>query len=94
MKDKSKPRAAALKYSGVGSPTLVAKGEGYTALKILELASEHGIPLVQDAALTSMLSTVPLGEEIPENLYVAVAEVLALIYRAGDLHNLQLDAQA
>lgn len=94
MKDKSKQRAAALKYSGLGAPTVVAKGEGNTALKIQELASEHGIPLIQDATLTSMLSNVPLGEEIPESLYVAVAEVLALIYRVEGLQNSQFETQA
>lgn len=94
MKDKSKQRAAALKYSGAGAPTVVAKGDGHTARKIQELAIEHGVPLVQDATLTSMLSKVPLGEEIPENLYVAVAEVLALIYRVEGLQSLQSETQA
>lgn len=94
MKGKPKKSASALKYSGVGAPTVVAKGEGYTAVRIEELATEHGIPLIQDAALTGMLSNVPLGEEIPEGLYVAVAEVLALIYRVEGLQSLQCDTQA
>jgi flagellar biosynthesis protein len=94
MKDKPRKRAAALKYSGLGAPTVVARGEGNTALKIQELASEHGIPLIQDEALTGMLSHVPLGEEIPESLYVAVAEVLALIYKIEGLRSSQFETQA
>jgi flagellar biosynthesis protein len=84
MSDGSKRRAAALQYLGIGAPKLVAKGEGFTAARIEELARQHDIPLVQDTMLTNLLGSVPLGDEIPENLYVAVAEVLALIYRMGD----------
>ncbi|MFT6285425.1 MAG: flagellar biosynthesis protein [Alcanivorax sp.] len=84
MSDLSKQRAVALQYLGAGAPMLVAKGEGYTAARIEELARQHDVPLVQDAMLTNLLGSVSLGDEIPENLYVAVAEVLALIYRMGD----------
>lgn len=73
---------------------MVAKGECNPALKIQEVASEHGIPLIQDAALTGMLSHAPLGEEIPESLYVAVAEFLALIYKVEGLRSSQFETQA
>ena len=76
-------RAAALRYTGLGTPTVVAKGEGEIAARIEALAQQHDIPLVQDAVLTNLLCSVPLGDEIPEQLYVAVAQILAHIYRVG-----------
>ena len=79
--DTNKSRAAALKYSGAGAPRIVAKGEGRIAARIEQVAEQNNVPLIQDANLTSLLSSVPLGDEIPENLYLAVAEVLAHIYR-------------
>ncbi|TVQ73195.1 EscU/YscU/HrcU family type III secretion system export apparatus switch protein [Ectothiorhodospira sp. BSL-9] len=83
-------QAIALKYTGKGAPRLTAKGGGDIARQILELADEHGVPVHEDAALTSALAQIPLGDEIPENLYVAVAEVLAFVYmlsgrRPGDV---------
>lgn len=86
MKDNSdKKRAAALRYTGTGAPRLVAKGEAAIAERITALAQTHDIPLVEDAALIHVLSSVPLGDEIPENLYVAIAEVLAHVYRLGGM---------
>jgi flagellar biosynthesis protein len=72
--------AVALRYDGKGAPKVTAKGEGPIGEKIIELAHQHGIPLHEDPALASLLSAIPLGEEIPENLYVAIAEVLAFVY--------------
>lgn len=74
-------KSAALAYSGVGAPRLVAKGEGELARRIVATAREHGVPLVQDTQLTELLCQLPLGDEIPPKLYVAVAEVLAFVYR-------------
>ncbi|MCG5499501.1 EscU/YscU/HrcU family type III secretion system export apparatus switch protein [Ectothiorhodospira lacustris] len=73
-------QAVALHYSGTGAPRLTAKGEGELAERMLEIARAHDVPVHRDAALSMTLSRVPLGEEIPENLYIAVAEVLAFIY--------------
>ncbi|MCG5514182.1 EscU/YscU/HrcU family type III secretion system export apparatus switch protein [Ectothiorhodospira shaposhnikovii] len=73
-------QAIALHYGGSGAPRLTAKGEGELAERILDIARAHDVPVHRDAALSMTLSRVPLGEEIPENLYVAVAEVLAFIY--------------
>jgi flagellar biosynthesis protein len=44
------------------------------------VASEHDIPLYHDAELVNLLSQVPIGDEIPQELYLAVAEVLAFTY--------------
>jgi len=74
-------RSAALSYSGQGAPVLVAKGENATADRIVEIAAQHDVPIVQDAQLTELLCQIALGDEIPPNLYVSVAEVLAFVYR-------------
>lgn len=72
--------AVALSYDRTRAPTVSAKGRGEVARQIAELAAEHGIPLREDPALAYALSQIPLGDEIPEALYVAVAEVLAFVY--------------
>ncbi len=72
--------AVALSYDRTRAPTVSAKGRGAIAERIADLAAEHGIPLREDPALAYALSQIPLGEEIPAALYVAVAEVLAFVY--------------
>lgn len=74
-------KSAALAYSGVGAPRLLARGEGELARRIVAKASEHDVPIVQEEQLTELLCQLPLGEEIPPQLYVAVAEVLAFVFR-------------
>ncbi len=64
------------------SPRVVAKGEGELALKILELAREHGVAIKEDPDLAQLLSAVELETQIPVEAFVAVAEILAFIYRA------------
>ncbi|WP_461520264.1 EscU/YscU/HrcU family type III secretion system export apparatus switch protein [Porticoccus sp.] len=78
-------KAAALLYSGAGAPRVVAKGEGYVAEEITAVARENLVPLIEDEQLASVLLQVPVGEEIPEQLYVAIAEVLAHVYRINSL---------
>ncbi|MEZ5529464.1 MAG: EscU/YscU/HrcU family type III secretion system export apparatus switch protein [Porticoccaceae bacterium] len=73
-----------MSYSGVGAPRVVAKGEGDVAAKITEIAEQAGVAMVEDGALATVLLQVPLGDEIPEALYVAIAEILAHIYRLGE----------
>ena len=48
---------------------------------IRAIAEAHGVPLHEDERLATLLCEIPLGDEIPETLYVAVAEVLAFVYR-------------
>lgn len=74
-------RAIALRYSGAGAPKVTASGQGHVAARIVELAEASGVPLRRDPALVQALSTLELGREIPEELYLAVAEVLAWAYR-------------
>lgn len=72
--------AVALKYDGNNAPKVTAKGKGLTAEQILEIAELHGIPLQTDTELVKILTQIPLGDEIPTELYVAVAEVIAFAY--------------
>ncbi len=82
MIDKRK-KAAALRYKPEQdtAPRIVAKGTGAIAEKILSIAKEHNIPLKDDPQLVEVLSALDLYEEIPPDLYKAVAEVLAFVYK-------------
>jgi flagellar biosynthesis protein len=72
--------AVALHYDGNGAPRVTAKGKGFLAEQIIGLAEKHNIPLRHDAGLVGFLASVPLGDEIPRELYLAVAEVIAFAY--------------
>jgi flagellar biosynthesis protein len=71
---------AALRYTGDGAPKVVAAGKGHIAAKILARAHEAGVPVHRDPELASELATLALGQEIPEAMWTAVAEVLAWAY--------------
>lgn len=76
--------AVALKYEeGKGNaPILVAKGSGYVAIKIKEVAKENDVPIIENKPLARLIfSEVDLEKEIPSEMYQAVAEILALVYR-------------
>jgi flagellar biosynthetic protein FlhB len=75
--------ALSYKMDSMDAPKVIAKGVGFLALKIKELAQEHDIPLVENKPLAQTLyKTVEVGESIPNSLYKAVAEILAYIYKA------------
>ena len=74
-------RAVALHYDQKGAPTVLATGEGEIARLIKERAEAAGVPLVEDPKLSYLLSKIPLGDEIPPELYRAVAEVLVFVLR-------------
>jgi flagellar biosynthesis protein len=74
-------RATALRYDGRDAPRVVATGKGLVAEKILEAAREAGVPLREDAMLMEALATLELEQQIPPELYRAVAEALAWAYR-------------
>lgn len=77
--------ACALKYDGSGAaPVLVAKGQDIIAKEIRRKAEEHDVPVIEDKPLArSLHATVEIGHEIPEELYQAVAQLLAFIYRVA-----------
>jgi flagellar biosynthetic protein FlhB len=74
--------AVALRYEpGGGAPRVVAKGSGAIAAKIRERAQEHRVPLVRDVPLARALhAACDIGDEIPAELYAAVAQVLAFLF--------------
>lgn len=72
--------AVALQYDGNNAPKVTAKGEGFTAQQILEIAEKHDIPLQNEPELARILAQVPLGDEIPQQLYIAVAQIIAFAY--------------
>lgn len=76
-------RATALRYERdkAAAPKVVATGQGHVADRILERAREAGVPIREDPALVEALSRLDLHEEIPEELYAAVAEALIWAYR-------------
>jgi flagellar biosynthesis protein len=82
----------ALQYKGEGAPKVTAKGKGDIAKQILALAEQHNIPLYQDEHLSALLSKVDLGDEIPEQLYAAVARIIRFVFELNkekyqDIHD-------
>lgn len=75
-------RATALRYQhGEGAPEVVASGRGLVAERIVAAAEAAGVPVREDPALARALEQLELGQEIPPELYTAVAETLAWAYR-------------
>ncbi|MAZ66188.1 MAG: hypothetical protein CMF25_03685 [Kangiellaceae bacterium] len=84
MTDKVPPetadKAVALNYDGTGAPTIVAQGIDEIAEAIIELARASDVYLHQDPVLTEMLLMMELGNEIPKELYITIAEILSFAY--------------
>ncbi len=76
----STPIAVALEFDGENTPVVNARGIGSIAEKIISIAEQHGVPLQKDKELIEVLSDLNLGDDIPENLYRAIAEVIAFAY--------------
>ncbi len=74
-------RAVALHYDGKRAPIVSAEGSGDIAEQIIALARAHGVPLFENAPLLTLLQEVGLGEEIPETLYLCIAQVIAFAYK-------------
>ena len=76
-------KAVAVQYDAKNSaaPVVTAKGEGFVAQRIIEIAQSADVPIVEDAALVSALLSLELGQEIPVELYTAVARILSWIYK-------------
>ena len=70
-------------YDAPNAPRVVASGRGLIGERIIEAAEAHGVPIEKNAVLAEALSTIELETEIPERLYVAVAEILAFVLRAA-----------
>jgi flagellar biosynthesis protein len=85
MKEMNRKRAVALRYEAARdrAPRVTAKGAGPVAEKIIELARGENIPISEDPDLVSALIQLDWYEEIPPELYRAVAEILAFAYRVN-----------
>lgn len=79
--DKRKAAIALAYQTGDTAPRVVAKGRGLIAQAIIERAKEHGVFVHESEDLVAMLMQVELDENIPPQLYLAVAELLAWLYR-------------
>jgi len=79
-------KAVALGYNEQKSkaPKVLATGKGEMAAKLISLAKENGVPIKEDEDLVELLSKLDLGDEIPPNIYKAVAEVFAFIYQMAN----------
>ena len=75
-------KAVALRYnvSKENSPRVIATGKGSAAENIIKIAELHNLPIQKDEDLVELLSKVELDKEIPEKLYIAVAEVFRFLY--------------
>jgi flagellar biosynthesis protein len=83
---KKRIEAAALQYDSKkdAAPRVTARGRGIVAEKIIELAQKNNIPIKSDPALVQLLSKVDIDEQIPLELYKAVAEILAFVYSMNE----------
>lgn len=76
-------RSVALQYDNrLPAPLVVAQGRGERARRLVEIAREYDVPVIEAGELAELLSDVDVGELIPEPFYQAVAEVLAFVWRS------------
>lgn len=80
-KDEQMTEAAALKYNAQedNAPYIVALGKGYVARRMVQEAHEKNVQVVQDQKLSNVLQKLSVGDEIPEELYKVVAEILLFV---------------
>jgi len=86
-------KAVAILYdeSKSTAPKVVASGKGLIARKIIETAREAGIHIQEDPNLIELLAKIPIGEEIPVELYQTVAEVLAFVYKINEKYRKKIE---
>lgn len=88
-------QAVALKYDSQKdtAPRVVAKGKGHTAEHILETAQKNSVPVYQNKTLVNMLMALDIDREIPPELYKAIAEVMAYVYKMDKAKGRELEAR-
>ncbi len=84
-------KAVAVKYDKevADAPLIVASGKGQLADNIIKAAEEAGLEISHDPDLAELLAKIPVGAEIPSELYQAVAEILSYVYRVNKKHKEQ-----
>ena len=80
MSDKHYQQAVALEYGRNKAPVLTAKGDDELARRIVAEAKKQGVYVAEDPRLLAMLSRLDVGQEIPEEMFTAVAVILAWVY--------------
>ncbi|WP_199611243.1 EscU/YscU/HrcU family type III secretion system export apparatus switch protein [Flocculibacter collagenilyticus] len=82
MSDKPRKtkKAVGLKYESGSAPKVIATGEQEIAEEIIAIAKEHGVLVHEDEQLSQILATLELGDEIPKELYIVIAELIAFSY--------------
>ena len=88
-------KAVALKYEAERdlAPKVIAKGRGHVAEHILETAQKNAVPVYQDKTLVNMLMALEIDREIPPELYKAIAEVMAYVYKMDKSHEQAVNAR-
>ncbi len=88
-------KAVALLYDENKStaPKVIASGQGKIAQNIIETAKEAGIHIQEDPDLVELLAKIPVGDEIPADLYQTVAEVLAFVYQVNKRYKEKMGSQ-
>jgi flagellar biosynthesis protein len=79
-------KASALKYDKAQdeAPKVVAHGQRYMAQEIIKIAQKHDIPIKKDEDMVELLSQIEINQEIPPNMYKAVAEVFSFVYQISN----------
>ncbi len=93
MDKKSIKKAVAIIYDEEKSsaPQVIASGQGIIAQKIIETARDAGVYIQEDPNLLELLSKIPIGDEIPVELYQTIAEVLAFVYQVNNDYKDKMD---
>ena len=76
------------------APQVIASGKGLIARKIVETAREAGIHIQEDPNLIELLAKIPIGSDIPVELYKTVAEVLAFVYQVSNRYHEKMKAES
>lgn len=79
----AREEAVALRWDAeaMNAPNVVARGKGEIAQRILQVAEEHGIPVTAEPDVLELLAFTEIGDEIPVELYTAIAEILSFLFR-------------
>ncbi|HET8707122.1 MAG TPA: EscU/YscU/HrcU family type III secretion system export apparatus switch protein [Pseudomonadales bacterium] len=80
MSQNKENKAVALFYDGKTAPIVSAKGDSQVAQEIIRIARENNVPLYENEELVEVLARLELGDQIPEMLYRAIAEIIAFVY--------------
>lgn len=80
MNQTKENKAVALFYDGKTAPVVSAKGDSRVAQEIIRIARENNVPLYENEELVEILARLELGDQIPEMLYRAIAEIIAFVY--------------